>query len=95
MKENEMSQARGRRKIFSGTIVSDRMDKTRVVQMLWVSKDPVYKKPFKRFVKFKAHDEDNAAKVGDIVRIKECRPISKDKRWVITEIIKSHQPVSK
>ncbi len=84
-----MSLTRGRRKVFSGVVVSDKMDKTRVVQMLWMAKDPIYKKPVKRFIKFKAHDEKNESKVGDQVKIQETRPLSKDKRWVIKEIIKS------
>lgn len=66
------------------------MDKTRVVQVRWTSKHPKYDKPMKRAVKYKAHDEKNAAKTGDQVRIMETRPLSKDKRWIITEIIKQN-----
>ena len=76
------------RKFLLGTVVSDKMNKTRVVQVKFASKHLRYTKTVRRAVKFKAHDEKNAAKTGDMVRIMETRPISKDKRWTITEILK-------
>ena len=70
-----------------GTVVSDKMDKTVVVAIQDNVKHPLYKKIIKRTVKFKAHDEENACGVGDKVKIMETRPLSKDKRWRVTEII--------
>ncbi len=84
-----METRNNRRKFFSGEVVSDKMNKTRVVQVRWVSKHSKYQKTVRQAVKFKAHDEKNESKTGDVVRIMETRPLSKDKRWVITEIIKS------
>ena len=77
-----------RRKFMSGEVVSDKMNKTRVVQVRWVSKHSMYLKTQKRMIKYKAHDEKNESKVGDRVRIMETRPLSKDKRWMIVEILK-------
>lgn len=85
-----MSLRINRRKFFSGEVVSDKMNKTRVVQVLWTTKHPKYHKTVRKAVKYKAHDEKNASKTGDIVKIMETRPLSKDKRWVILEIIKSN-----
>ena len=89
MKDKKMSQQRNRRKTFSGIVVSDKMNKTRVVQVRWTSNHSMYNKQMRRAVKFKAHDEQNSSKAGDLVKIIETRPLSKDKRWAITEIIKS------
>ena len=83
-----MEQRENRRKFFSGTVVSDKMNKTRVVQVRWASKHSRYNKTIRRAQKFKAHDEKNASKMGDSVTIMETRPLSKDKRWVIMEIHK-------
>jgi len=77
-----------RRKFLSGEVVSDKMNKTRVVQVRWATKHPKYHKTVRRAVKYKAHDEKNESKTGDVVRIMETRPLSKDKRWVILEIVK-------
>ena len=77
-----------RRKFFSGTVISDKMNKTRIVQVKWSSKHPRYTKTMRRAQKFKAHDEKNASHAGDTVKIMETRPLSKDKRWVILEILK-------
>ncbi len=76
-----------RRKFLQGTVVSDKMNKTRVVQVRWASKHLKYKKVIRHKVKYKAHDEKNATKTGDVVRIMETRPLSKDKRWVILEVV--------
>jgi small subunit ribosomal protein S17 len=76
-----------RRKFLTGEVVSDKVNKTRVVQVRWVSRHAKYEKMVRRAVKYKAHDEKNASKMGDTVQIMETRPLSKDKRWIITEII--------
>ena len=68
-------------------VVSDKMDKTVVVAVIDNVRHPLYKKIVKSTVKFKAHDEQNACGIGDTVMIMETRPISKDKRWRVVEII--------
>ena len=75
------------RKTRVGRVVSDKMDKTVVVAIADNVRHPLYKKIVKRTVKFKAHDEQNACKVGDKVQIMETRPLSKDKRWRVVEIL--------
>lgn len=82
-----MSEERGRRKVRIGTVVSDKMDKTVVVSCERQFAHPIYKKIIKRSARFKAHDEANDCKVGDRVRIMESRPLSKDKRWRVVEIL--------
>ena len=79
-----------RRKFLQGTVVSDKMEKTRVVQVKWVTKHSKYQKVVRSASKYKAHDEKNETKEGDVVRIMETRPLSKDKRWVIMGVIKSN-----
>ena len=79
--------AENRRKIRVGTVVSDKMKKTIVVKTERITKHPLYKKIIKRYAKLKAHDENNSAKIGDKVRIIESRPLSKEKRWRLVEII--------
>ena len=88
VKTEEKDMRSNKRKFFIGIVVSDKMNKTRVVQVRWTTKHPKYEKGIRRAQKFKAHDEQNAAKMGDRVRIMETRPLSKDKRWVISEILK-------
>ena len=78
---------RGRRKTRVGRVVSDKMDKTVVVAIETSKKHPLYKKVIKRTKKFKAHDENNECREGDKVRIMETRPLSKEKRWRLVEII--------
>ena len=73
------------KRILQGVVVSDKNAKTIVVQVERRLTHPVLKKTVRRTTKFHAHDENNAAKVGDIVRIPECRPISKNKRWTFLE----------
>ena len=75
------------RKTRVGKVASDKMDKTVVVAVIDNVRHPLYKKIVKRTVKFKAHDEQNACGIGDTVMIMETRPISKDKRWRVVEII--------
>ena len=78
---------RNLRKTRVGTVVSDKMDKTIVVAVRDSVQHPLYKKILKRTVKFKAHDENNECGVGDRVMIMETRPLSKDKRWRLVEIV--------
>ncbi|NLK70199.1 MAG: 30S ribosomal protein S17 [Clostridiales bacterium] len=78
---------RNLRKTRVGTIVSDKMDKTVVVAIVDNVKHPLYKKIIKRTVKVKAHDEKNECRIGDRVQIMETRPLSKEKRWRVTNII--------
>lgn len=78
---------RNLKKTRVGKVVSDKMDKTVVVAIIDNVKHPLYKKIVKRTVRLKAHDENNACKVGDRVEVMETRPLSKDKRWRVVEII--------
>ena len=80
---------RGHRKTQVGVVVSDKMEKTVVVKVDRLVKHQVYNKYIKRSVKYKVHDEQNCCKVGDRVQIIECRPLSKDKRWSLKQIIAS------
>lgn len=80
-------EERALRKTRIGTVVSDKMDKTIVVAIRDSVKHPLYKKIIKRTVRFKAHDEKNECNIGDKVLIMETRPLSKDKRWRLVEII--------
>jgi small subunit ribosomal protein S17 len=82
-----MSTIRNERKTQVGKVVSDKMDKTIVVAVETYKKHDLYHKRIKYTKKFKAHDENNEAKIGDIVRIMETRPLSKDKRWRLVEIV--------
>jgi small subunit ribosomal protein S17 len=75
------------KKTYTGTVVSDKMDKTVVVAVTRLVQHPVYKKTIKKVAKFKAHDEENKCKTGDRISIVEMRPLSRDKRWKVVEII--------
>ena len=77
----------GKHKTRVGRVVSNRMDKTVVVEVETPKRHPLYKKTLRRRVKFKAHDENNQCGLGDLVRIIETRPLSKQKRWRVGEII--------
>ena len=81
----------GKRKEFIGTVISDKMQKTIIVGIARLKKHPKYSRIIKRYSKFKVHDEKNTAKIGDIVRIEETRPLSKDKRFRLIEILKKLQ----
>jgi len=85
-----MIKERGNKKIRVGVVVSDKMDKTVVVKVDSIVKHPTYKKYIKRHVTYKAHDESNTCAAGDKVLIVETRPMSKDKRWRVREIIGKH-----
>lgn len=78
---------RNERKTKVGKVVSDKMDKTVVVAVEDIEQHALYKKAVTKTVKFKAHDENNEAHVGDIVSLMETRPLSKDKRWRVVEIV--------
>jgi len=82
-----VAEERGNRKARVGIVVSNSMDKTAVVAIETLLRHPLYGKRMKRTKRFKAHDEHNEAQVGDRVRMVETRPLSKDKRWRIAEII--------
>ncbi|HCD09644.1 MAG TPA: 30S ribosomal protein S17 [Thermoanaerobacter sp.] len=79
---------RGYRKVRIGTVVSNKMQKTIVVAVEGRVRHPLYGKTIKRTKKFKVHDENNVCNVGDIVKIMETRPLSKEKRWRLVEIVK-------
>ena len=81
------SPTRTRRKVREGMVVSDKMEKTVVVVVKDLKAHPLYKKVMRRTARFKAHDADNTCGVGDRVRIMETRPLSKDKRWRVVEIL--------
>ena len=80
---------RGRRQERRGIVVSSAMDKTIVVKVDVITSHQRYKKVIRRSVKFHAHDEQNAAKVGDVVRIVETRPLSATKRWRLAEVVEA------
>ena len=84
---SEAVQKKSSKKEFIGIVKSDKMEKTIVVSIETLTLHPLYKKYVKRVKKVKAHDEKNEAKIGDRVRVIECRPISKDKCWKLVEII--------
>jgi small subunit ribosomal protein S17 len=85
-----MAQAEGRsrRKTRVGEVVSDKMDKTVVVAVARLVRHPLYGRFVKKTSKFKVHDENNECQTGDVVKIMETRPISKDKRWRLVEVTK-------
>ncbi|MBV9102119.1 MAG: 30S ribosomal protein S17 [Candidatus Eremiobacteraeota bacterium] len=78
---------RNRRRLKQGRVASNKMDKTIVVVTETRVSHPVYKKIVRKSARFKAHDERNEAAVGDVVRIMECRPLSREKRWRLVEIV--------
>ena len=82
-----MENKKTNKRVFTGLIVSDKMDKTVVVKITTKVLHPLYKKYLTKSVKYKAHDENNDARAGDTVRIIECRPISREKCWNMQEII--------
>ncbi len=82
-----MSEQRGLRKTRQGVVVSDKMDKTIVVAITTRVRHPLYGKILKHTSKLKAHDEENACGIGDTVRVMETRPLSREKRWRLIEIV--------
>ena len=86
----ETAKRVNRRKFLQGTVIGDKMNKTRVVQVKWTTKHAKYHKVVRSASKYKAHDEKNETKNGDVVRIMETRRLSKDKRWVIMGVVKDN-----
>ena len=84
-----MASERGKRRVVTGTVVSDKMDKTITVRQDRIVKHPMYGKYLRRATKYKAHDENNQAKVGDTVEITFCRPLSKSKTWRLVNVVKA------
>lgn len=87
MEQLKVVEERNRRRVKQGRVASSGMAKTIVVVCETRVPHPVYQKIVRKSVRFKAHDETNAAQVGDLVRIAECRPLSKEKRWRLLEIV--------
>lgn len=87
MENAESKNARGGRKVRIGVVVSDKMDKTVVFEVERRTQHPLYKRVVKRTKRFKAHDENNQCHVGDKIKVMETRPLSKDKRWRVIEIL--------
>ena len=83
--------AREKRKIRTGKVIGNRMDKTVVVAVEWRQRHPLYKKSLRRVTKFYAHDGDRKCSVGDLVRIEETRPLSRLKRWRILQVLESRE----
>ncbi len=84
---------RNTRKFFTGTVVSDKMDKTIVVSVETTKIDRIYKKRVNKSTKFHVHDENNTAHVGDVVKFMETRPLSKTKAFVLVEVLKVKETV--
>ncbi|MEA3328303.1 MAG: 30S ribosomal protein S17 [Candidatus Omnitrophota bacterium] len=82
---------RGLRREQVGIVISDKMDKTIVVRIARLSKHPVYNKVITKTSKFKVHDQDNKARTGDKVKIMETRPLSKQKRWRLVEVVSTEE----
>ena len=83
-----MSEKQTDRKIKLGTVTSNKMEKTITVRVDTIKQHSLYKKTIRTSKKYKSHDENNEANIGDVVKIIECRPLSKDKRWRLLEIVK-------
>lgn len=84
-------KTRGKRKVLTGTVVSDKMDKTVVVSVERMFMHPMYKKYIRRMSKYKAHDNTNECQIGDQVIIVESRPLSRTKRWRVSRIVKKQE----
>lgn len=86
-------EGRNLRKTRTGRVVSDKMDKTVVVAVETLVRHPLYQRTVRQTKKFKAHDEDNSCRIGDKVKIMETRPLSKDKRWRVVDILERAQQI--
>lgn len=82
---------RSKRKVRTGRVVSDKMDKTRVAAVERITRHPLYGKTVRRTKKYKFHDESNQSRMGDLVKIMETRPLSKEKRWRLVEVLEKSQ----
>ena len=91
MSDEQTTTERGRRKLRTGVVVSDKMDKTVLVRIDRQVRHPLYDKTVRRSSKLAAHDEANDAHVGDTVRVMETRPLSKTKRWRVVEVVERAQ----
>lgn len=85
--DTDVRKERKTKLVLQGIVTSDKMDKTIVVEIMMRKLHPLYKKYVTRSKKVKAHDEKNEAHVGDTVRVEECRPLSREKRWKLIEIV--------
>ena len=85
--DTDVQNAKKGKQVLQGVVASDKMDKTIVVEIMMRKLHPLYKKYVTRSKKVKAHDEKNEAHTGDTVRVEECRPFSRDKRWRLIEIV--------
>lgn len=88
--QNIVDESKSQRSII-GTVISDKMNKTIVVQVERKVKHPLYGKYVKRFSKMYAHDEENVCRIGDLVLIQQTRPLSKSKRWKLIEVLKKEE----
>lgn len=86
-------EKRRQRKVRTGRVVSDKMDKTVVVTVETLERHPLYQRTVRKTRKFKAHDEENSCRIGDKVRIMETRPLSKEKRWRVVEILERAEQI--
>lgn len=86
-----MAEQAGKRKQREGTVVSDKMDKTVVVAVETLVPHPIYGRTMRRTKRYKAHDEENQYRTGDRVRIEETRPLSKEKRWRVVQVLSRAQ----
>ncbi|VVC75168.1 30S ribosomal protein S17 [Aquicella siphonis] len=91
MTDEKMVEKEKSSRTITGTVISDKMNKTIVVQVERKVKHPLYGKYIRRFSKMYAHDEDNACHIGDLVVIQQTRPLSKTKRWKLVEILKREE----
>jgi small subunit ribosomal protein S17 len=87
----QASETRGRRKVRMGRVVSDKMDKTVVVELERRFSHPIYRRTVRRTSRIKVHDERNECRVGDVIRVMETRPLSKEKRWRLLEVVRKAQ----
>ena len=82
---------RGRRKTRVGRVISDKMEKTVVVAIEWRQRHRIYQKSVRRYTKLMAHDEQSVSTLGDLVRLVETRPLSRTKRWRVSEVLETHE----
>lgn len=86
-------EERGKRKVLTGKVVSNKMEKTVVVAVETLVRHPLYQRIIRRTQKFKAHDENNSCRIGDKVKLMETRPLSKEKRWRVIEILERAEQI--
>ncbi len=94
MTTEKEAEGRNLRKTLEGTVVSDKMNKTRVVSVSRLTRHPRYEKIMKRSTRFSFHDEENASREGDIVEVASTRPLSKTKRWRLVRVVKAAKRAS-